>query len=170
MTNRTPAEAYRQAAQIARDVRKQTGNPQFEDLAKHYEELAGLAEKPIVRPPLAIQMADEYLTKHRVSETWRLIDMLRDALVRAMDRTPPTRTDYEPVSYMDGTPVKPGDRIRYQQASGGLLPPGETWRYGIAVVASDEHTWPGRRPTLLMQADEGGLYNIVGHIIERSDR
>lgn len=164
------ADAYRNAATIARAVRKQTGNPQFEDLAKHYEELAALAEKPIVRPPLAIQMADEYLNKHRVSETWRLIDMLRDALVRAMDNATPERTDYEPAFYTDGTPVSPGDRIRYQQAPGGLLPPGETWRYGVAVVASDEHTWPGRRPTLLMDDQSGGLYNITGHIIERSDR
>lgn len=44
---------------------------------------------PAVNPPLAVRMADDYLEKHRVSESWRIIDMLRDALVRVMDgRTP----------------------------------------------------------------------------------
>ena len=44
---------------------------------------------PVVDPALAVRMADDYLEKHRVSESWRIIDALRDTLVRVMDgRTP----------------------------------------------------------------------------------
>lgn len=34
----------------------------------------------------AVKIADEWLHEHRVSESWRIINMLRDELVRATDR------------------------------------------------------------------------------------
>lgn len=32
---------------------------------------------------LAIEMADEWLSSHRVNETWRVVNMLRDELVQS---------------------------------------------------------------------------------------
>lgn len=34
--------------------------------------------------------------------------------------------------YTDGTPVEEGDRIRYRQAPGGILPASGGWTYGVA--------------------------------------
>lgn len=70
--------------------------------------------------------------------------------------------------YTDGTPVLHGDRIRYHQAPGGLIPPGP-WREGVAAL------WPGRirnpaewlDPAELYLYDDGHFYWIVGHVVER---
>lgn len=63
--------------------------------------------------------------------------------------------------YTDGTQVTAGDRVRYRQAPGGILPPSTEWRYGTAVVS--DHC----SGTLVLAADDGRRYNLLGHIIER---
>lgn len=74
--------------------------------------------------------------------------------------------------YTDGTPVKEGDRIRYHQAPGGILPPpmhyrnGELtpWREGVATMSS--HRIFGEYE-LVLEDEQGHQYGIVGHVIER---
>lgn len=44
---------------------------------------------------LTIKLADEYLEKYRVSQSWRLISNLRDALVRVIDERNALRQELE---------------------------------------------------------------------------
>ncbi len=67
--------------------------------------------------------------------------------------------------YTDGTLVREGDRIRYHQAPGGMLPHGD-WRYGIAAR---QRAADPTDPELYLLED-GRLYNLVGHVVERADR
>ena len=65
--------------------------------------------------------------------------------------------------YTDETLVAAGDKIRYHQAPGGLLPAGE-WREGTAVT---DPNLSGVGGTLIMEDDRGRRYNLLGHVIER---
>lgn len=74
--------------------------------------------------------------------------------------------------YTDGTPVQEGDRVRYHQTPGGLLPPGD-WREGVAVP----YPYPEDRREGLIAAgvdpdelhvfDGEHYYHAAPHIIER---
>jgi hypothetical protein len=79
------------------------------------------------------------------------------------------------VTYTDGTPVKPGDRIRYHQAPGGLLETHNTgnWTYGTAVLI--DSIVPGVQELVIENestASWGGRekYNLYGHVVERDPR
>lgn len=61
--------------------------------------------------------------------------------------------------YADGSPVKPGDKIRYRQAPGGLMARDEAWTYGTAVPFPQDGE-------LVLEAD-GRYYMLFGHEIER---
>lgn len=93
---------------------------------------------------------------------------------------------YEPETplYTDGSPVREGDRIRYHQAPGGLLPPPSDahgnvlWTTGTAVHDSMLSVPPELRrkaelagnpyQELVLRTEEGRKYMITGgHIIER---
>lgn len=85
--------------------------------------------------------------------------------------------DYIPIRYTDGTFVRPGDRIRYHQAPGGMLQDSTTleWKNGTAVIGRKRYS-SDIAPSLWMQADPdvkgwggsmGGIYGISGHVIER---
>lgn len=76
--------------------------------------------------------------------------------------------------YADGTIVRAGDRIRYKQAPGGMLPPSGDWTYGTAewtVARPDHHATTldlGMDPYwMVLTAENGRKYNLPGHIIER---
>ncbi len=94
--------------------------------------------------------------------------------------------------YTDGTPVQPGDKIRYRQQPGGLLPAGD-WKEGIAALFPHtpeaverirKYNESHGGETLLdpdelhLQREEpvGGYstatrtayYHIAGHIVERA--
>lgn len=66
----------------------------------------------------------------------------------------------ENVTYTDGSRVGEGDSIRYHQAPGGLMPHGD-WLYGVAAFPPDSGE-------LCLLADDGRLYNLYGHVIERA--
>lgn len=88
------------------------------------------------------------------------------------------------VTYTDGTPVRAGDRIRYHQAPGGLLPPPSdgrgnvAWREGVAIPLSErDNPTPERRAQmigygidpdeLVLRDRDGRCYGLLGHVIER---
>lgn len=62
--------------------------------------------------------------------------------------------------YADGTVVRVGDKIRYRQAPGGVLPRSEAWTYGTAVISPADGE-------VVLRAADGRLYNLFGHEIER---
>jgi hypothetical protein len=75
-----------------------------------------------------------------------------------------------PARYTDGTLVRHGDKIRYHQAPGGLLPPGagadgDIWNYGTAVEVADGE--------VIIEVERGpyagpwNRCNLHGHVIER---
>ena len=94
-------------------------------------------------------------------------------------------------TYTDGTPVREGDRIRYQQTPGGLIPASGEWTYGIAAKRpySDEErasmeAFNEKQGYVALDPDEiylcreepirwgssetrPGYYYIVSHIVER---
>jgi hypothetical protein len=89
-------------------------------------------------------------------------------------------------TYSDGSLVVEGDRLRYHQALGGMMPPGadengDIWNYGVAVkipaYASDSDRREraashGRDVDELVLRCESGPYkgshcNLFGHVIER---
>jgi len=63
--------------------------------------------------------------------------------------------------YYDGTELAAGDRVRYRQAPGGILPASPEWTYGTAEVSN--HC----QGTLDLAGDDGRRYHLLGHIIER---
>lgn len=79
-------------------------------------------------------------------------------------------------TYTDGTNVKAGDRIRYRQAPGGVLPPSRDWKHGVAAVFP-----PYQKPEtaeimrkfgmdpdeLCLRTSEGRYFDIGGHEVER---
>lgn len=87
---------------------------------------------------------------------------------------------YRIAKYTDGTSVQEGDRIRFKQASGGILPPSEEWRYGVArpdrrnPEVQELHAAYAARMGIdfnrdeLYLFDDGRYFNIVGHIVERA--
>ena len=87
-------------------------------------------------------------------------------------------------TYVDGTPVRVGDHIRYHQAPGGFLSPptdgmgNVLWRKGVAAHLSEcaplspkqraEMVRVGLDPDeVVLCADDGVVYGIHGHVIER---
>lgn len=92
-------------------------------------------------------------------------------------------------TYADGTLVKEGDAIRYQQAPGGLLPASGEWKYGIASLfphtpgaIARMNTYNAAQGYIALDPEELVLkgveragtkyeriayYGIYGHIIER---
>lgn len=101
-------------------------------------------------------------------------------------------TDRRTARYTDGTPVREGDRIRYRQTPGGILPASPEWKRGTArkfphtpeavarirayndrfggdtlldpdeLYLFREETTGGYRPEL-----RPAYFHIVGHIVER---
>lgn len=71
----------------------------------------------------------------------------------------------EDVTYTDGTQVQDGDKARYHQAPGGLLPHGD-WKYGVIVAMPAPH--PGATEYVLKDDENGRLYNLYSHVIERT--
>lgn len=89
--------------------------------------------------------------------------------------------------YRDGSPVREGDKIRYHQAPGGMLPHGD-WQYGVAVHLDDETRqkyakWnptgrygdtfdPERLYLLDTELSETSgwprMFDIAGHVVERA--
>lgn len=72
----------------------------------------------------------------------------------------------ENVTYTDGSPVQHGDRIRYHQAPGGLMPHGD-WEYGTAVSQPHDRYEGVSEMTMLNDAT-GRHHNLYGHVIERA--
>ena len=72
------------------------------------------------------------------------------------------------VHFTDGTEVRAGDRVRYKQAPGGMLPPSQDWKYGVAepFVPHAGYDWADE---LSLHAEDGRWYNLGGHIIERAE-
>ena len=74
------------------------------------------------------------------------------------------------VLYTDGTPVQAGDRIRYHQAPGGMLPHGD-WVYGVAPHLPEEQRY--RRgfaiDELYLLTDNGRMLGLASHVIERDE-
>lgn len=90
-------------------------------------------------------------------------------------------------TYTDSTEVKEGDKIRYRQAPGGLLPASPEWTYGVATTYPRSEGERERMEAfnrsqgyialdpdeLVLCADESYgkgkvYYNIYSHIIERA--
>lgn len=85
--------------------------------------------------------------------------------------------------YTDGTRVREGDRVRYRQAPGGLLPPPSDadgkalWQEGVAVKFPHGQRGYERSAArggvdpdeLHLLADNGRHYRMAPHIIERLD-
>ncbi len=69
-------------------------------------------------------------------------------------------------TYTDGSHVKEGDKIRYRQATGGLLPAPREWTHGIAVPHPTSINGPH---TLLLEREDGRRFYLHGHIIERDE-
>ena len=94
-------------------------------------------------------------------------------------------------TYTDGTPVKIGDRIRYRQQPGGLLPAGD-WKEGVAAIPP-WYLEPEKRARMIAFNEREGYlaldpdeihmealdnpgtryertayYMIAGHIVERA--
>ena len=75
-------------------------------------------------------------------------------------------------NYTDGSPVQEGDRIRYHQAPGGILPPPMHYRNGKRTPWREGVATMSRRPIfgeyeLVLEDEQGRHYGIVGHVIER---
>lgn len=80
-------------------------------------------------------------------------------------------------TYTDGTEVQEGDRIRYRQAPGGLLPASPDWCEGVAGKMREFVESPDRAreatsngidvEELMLICDDGSRRSIVGHIVER---
>lgn len=71
----------------------------------------------------------------------------------------------ENVTYTDGSRVQEGDRIRFHQVPGGLLPPGD-WRYGEAAYMPGSES----KELLLKDDNDGRYYNLYSHVIERAPK
>lgn len=76
--------------------------------------------------------------------------------------------------YTDGTPVQEGDRIRYHQTPGGLLPHGD-WTYGTAAKVPTHYRqapYVGAYldPDELYLFDGQRYFHMAPHIIERDVR
>lgn len=67
--------------------------------------------------------------------------------------------------YTDGTPVSEGDRIRYRQAPGGLVPRSSAWRYGYAEKLARPYSDSPNE--LYLHCIDYRWYYLVGHEIER---
>lgn len=72
--------------------------------------------------------------------------------------------------YADGALVQEGDKIRYHQAPGGLLPAGN-WVYGTARKFSrrEDDDFSNPEELYLFLVNDRGLnryYGIVGHVVE----
>lgn len=85
-------------------------------------------------------------------------------------------------TYIDGSEVKEGDKIRYRQAPGGLLASSGEWRYGVAFkrpIVPEElariRAFNEKQGYVLLDPDElylkegNRLYYIVGHQVEKVD-
>ena len=81
--------------------------------------------------------------------------------------------------YVDGTEVREGDKIKYRQADGGVLPPGG-YRYGVAKkfpYSEREREAMMRHnekigmlwldPEELHLFDGESHFNIVGHVVHK---
>jgi hypothetical protein len=68
--------------------------------------------------------------------------------------------DWQTPVYADGEVVREGDKIRYRQAPGGMLPRSEAWTYGTAVASFDDGG-------IVLRAADDRRYNLLGHEIER---
>lgn len=77
--------------------------------------------------------------------------------------------------YTDGSPVQIGDRARYHQAPGGLLPRGsingDIWNYGTIVRVEDnwgdDHWYPDIHLKVDTGPYAGSTCGLLGHVIER---
>jgi hypothetical protein len=97
----------------------------------------------------------------------RLEDPERDPASEARDDhanryAPP----YLEATYTDGSPVIKGDRIRYRQQPGGILPASMEWKKGVASKCP----WDKSGTLYLKRTEPSGreaYYHIFSHIVEK---